>query len=376
MLARIAALLRRPTTARSRRVPQAPHNGWPRRHPSTWRWRSRGQPFRTAGPDTAHWSPAGRRAPRLRTYVRLFVLIAAANDVRCDDSISPTFVYAPTGSPRTSRHQPRPIRQPGGPDGRASDALHLASGAPGPRRRSPPDSSSWRSAPSQRLADARADSAGSRRTVIVRLVPQLPLRTRTSKLHSTTVVSRGAWRSQPGHRGVVGGTAPVISSGTAESDSGTTSCPGHGRAGPVMARTFRGIPNVPGVRGRRQRSSGPCSTASPHGSPMVEFFGTQLTPKWVRFDSVASVQRVDALTRTGGRAGQPTVSPVRVPGRTRRPPRRTMKTMAAQAHCGTPARRLGDAVGRATRSGASFVPGATATGPGFVAAIVHPDRRW
>ncbi|CRH12394.1 hypothetical protein BN1303_01569 [Mycobacterium tuberculosis] len=58
-----------------------------------------------------------------------------------------------------------------------------------------------------------------------------------------------------------------------------------------------------------------------HGSPTVEFFGTQLTlPPEGRFGSVASVQRYvdDVLALPAVGQNWPTVSPVRVRARRRR----------------------------------------------------------
>ena len=58
--------------------------------------------------------------------------------------------------------------------------------------------------------------------------------------------------------------------------------------------------------------------AAEHGTPVVEFFGTQLTlPPEGRFGSVASVQRYvdDVLTLPSVRQRWPNVSPLRVRGR-------------------------------------------------------------
>ena len=52
----------------------------------------------------------------LRTYVQLFVLIASANDVRCDVASNSTFVYA-YGFAEDIDATPRSVRQPGGSDG-------------------------------------------------------------------------------------------------------------------------------------------------------------------------------------------------------------------------------------------------------------------
>ena len=71
-------------------------NGWPPRPPSTWPSRGRPSSTRTKAQDpvqrTITIGNAGTKG--LRTYVQLFAVIAAANDVKVDVASNSTFVYA------------------------------------------------------------------------------------------------------------------------------------------------------------------------------------------------------------------------------------------------------------------------------------------
>ena len=71
-------------------------NGWPPRPPSTWPSRGRLSSPRTKAQDpvqrTITIGNAGTKG--LRTYVQLFAVIAAANDVKVDVASNSTFVYA------------------------------------------------------------------------------------------------------------------------------------------------------------------------------------------------------------------------------------------------------------------------------------------
>lgn len=201
---------------------------------------------------------AGTRG--LRTYVQLFVLIAAANDVRCDVASNSTFVYAygfaediDTSHALYASLVVQMVR--------ASDA-YLASGA---HRPTPTITArlNFQLAFGARVASAwpMPESRLGRkppRTVIVRLVPQLPCGTRTSSCMSTTVVPLR--RAAPGEpAGPPRDTrrrhgAPVIER-DGKHDSGTTpSCPGHGPrwAGDRRGRSA-GFPACQGVRGRGVR---------------------------------------------------------------------------------------------------------------------------
>jgi hypothetical protein len=116
---------------------------------------------------------AGARG--LRTYVQLFVLIASANDVRCDIARDSTFLYAYGFTE----------------DIDATHALY---------RRSPRDStSSWRSEPgsgSGWLRRASRRGKRSPRTADERRVPPLPCGTRRSSCATTTAARRR--RAAPG----------------------------------------------------------------------------------------------------------------------------------------------------------------------------------
>lgn len=201
---------------------------------------------------------AGTRG--LRTYVQLFVLIAAANDVRCDVASNSTFVYAygfaediDTSHALYASLVVQMVR--------ASDA-YLASGA---HRPTPTITArlnfqlAFGARVGQRLADAR-EQTRQEATKDRDRPPGTAIAcgTRTSSCMSTTVVPLR--RAAPGEpAGPPRDTrrrhgAPVIER-DGKHDSGTTpSCPGHGPrwAGDRRGRSA-GFPACQGVRGRGVR---------------------------------------------------------------------------------------------------------------------------
>ena len=87
---------RTPTTPTKPRRSWRPRSGWPPPRRSTSRWHARTpRPAPRRRRRCSAPSPSARRARKgLRTYVQLFVVIAAANDVKCDVASNSTFVYA------------------------------------------------------------------------------------------------------------------------------------------------------------------------------------------------------------------------------------------------------------------------------------------
>lgn len=201
---------------------------------------------------------AGTRG--LRTYVQLFVLIAAANDVRCDVASNSTFVYAygfaediDTSHALYASLVVQMVR--------ASDA-YLASGA---HRPTPTITArlnfqlAFGARVGQRLADAREQTR--QEATKDRDRPPgtaIALRDKDIELHEyyrRSSKARGAWRASRATAGYSSAArAPVIER-DGKHDSGTTpSCPGHGPrwAGDRRGRSA-GFPACQGVRGRGVR---------------------------------------------------------------------------------------------------------------------------
>ncbi len=265
---------------------------------------------------------AGTRG--LRTYVQLFVLIAAANDVRCDVASNSTFVYAygfaediDTSHALYASLVVQMVR--------ASDA-YLASGA---HRPTPTITArlnfqlAFGARVGQRLADAREQTR--QEATKDRDRPPgtaIALRDKDIELHEyyrRSSKARGAWRASRATAGYSSAARRAVIERDGKHDSGTTpSCPGHG---PRWAVIGADVPRD-SQRARVYAAEAFVRTlfdrVTAHGSPTVEFFGTQLTlPPEGRFGSVASVQRYvdDVLALPAVGQNWPTVSPVRVRAR-------------------------------------------------------------
>ena len=177
---------------------------------------------------------AGTRG--LRTYVQLFVVIAAANDVRCDVATNSTFVYAygfaEDIDASHALYASLVVQMV-----RASDS-YIASGHIGPRRRSRPGStSSWRSGPASDSGwPRRAKRPGAKqpRTVAVRLVPLSPCGTRMLSCAITTAARRrhAAPGRPPGPRQGIHRRPDEQATGPADGRAWATalSCPGRASA--------------------------------------------------------------------------------------------------------------------------------------------------
>lgn len=224
---------------------------------------------------------AGTRG--LRTYVQLFVLIAAANDVRCDVASNSTFVYAygfaediDTSHALYASLVVQMVR--------ASDA-YLASGA---HRPTPTITArlnfqlAFGARVGQRLADAREQTR--QEATKDRDRPPgtaIALRDKDIELHEyyrRSSKARGAWRASRATADTRRRHGAPVIERDGKHDSGTTpSCLGHGPrwAGDRRGRSA-GFPACQGVRGRGVRPT-LFDRVTAHGSPTVEFFGTQLT---------------------------------------------------------------------------------------------------
>ena len=262
---------------------------------------------------------AGTRG--LRTYVQLFVVIAAANDVRCDVATNSTFVYAygfaEDIDASHALYASLVVQMV-----RASDA-YLASGA---HRPTPTITArlNFQLAFGARVGSVwprPATRPGERppRTVVVRRAPLSPCGTRRSSCTTTTAARRK--RAAPGRPAELG---RVLVGGAARRRPGrpTSSAwviaPSCRARGPLWAGDYGGS----GSQRDSQRAKVYAAEefvrtlfdrAAEHGSPSVEFFGTQLTlPPEGRFGSVASVQRYvdDVLALPAVRQHWPAVSPL------------------------------------------------------------------
>ena len=92
---RCCARPKAPTTRTRPTRSWPPHNGWPPRRRSTWPWQGRMPTATKAQMPEQRTITIGEPGARgLRTYVQLFVVIAIANDVKCDVASNSTFVYA------------------------------------------------------------------------------------------------------------------------------------------------------------------------------------------------------------------------------------------------------------------------------------------
>ncbi len=254
-------------------------------------------PAQTPVQRTVTIGEAGSRG--LRTYVQLFVVIASANDVQLRRGIE-LDVRVRVRVCRGHRRDPRAVCQPGGSDGRASDA-YISSGA---HRPTPTITArlnfqlAFGARIGQRLVEAREqtqrEAKKDRRrppgTAIALRDKEIELR----DYYRGASKARGTWQAS---RAAAGYSSAARRAGDrAGKRARLGNSPELSGRGPRWSGGRRGSAARDWQRSKVYAAEEFVRTlfdrAAGHGSRSVEFFGAQLTlPPEARFGSVPAVQR-------------------------------------------------------------------------------------